>query len=80
MQIFAKTPVGETITLDVEAPNAIANVKVKIQEQEGIPIDQQSFTFADKQLEDGRTLSYYGIQGGEGLMSIPPRTRLPALP
>ena len=64
MQIFIRTTIDDTITLDVEASDTIGSVKAAIQDKTRIPLEQQSLRLTDEQLEDGRTLLDHNIQNG----------------
>jgi len=51
------------ISLEVKRSDTIENVKTKIQDKEGIPIDHQlRLIYAQQELEDAKTLANYGIR------------------
>ena len=60
--IFVKTLRGKCLTIDVKSSDTAGTIKLKIQDKEGIPPDQQSLTFAGKLIVEPSSLSSYGIQ------------------
>lgn len=62
MQIFIKTLTGKNMVAEVEPSDTIQTLKAKIQDREGIPVDQQRLIFSGKQLVDEKTIADYNIQ------------------
>lgn len=62
MQIFVKTLLGATITLDVDEDEPIVNVKLMIERKTGTGVEQQRLIFLGRDLEDHQTLAVYGIE------------------
>jgi len=60
-KIFVKSASGRTWTLDVEPWDTINDVKIKIQDREGIPPKHQRLLYRDEALEDHRTVLDYEI-------------------
>ena len=61
-KIYVKTLTGKTIHLNVELNDSTVATKIRIQNKEGIPPNQQRLLFSGIQFEDGRTLASYNVQ------------------
>ena len=64
-----KIMTGETRELKVNHNDTIGQIKQTIQDMDYIPSNQQHITFADKELYDQNTLSYYNIQN-ESILNL----------
>lgn len=61
-QIGIRTLTGKTIFIDVSSSSTTGDVKGLIQDDEGIPPEQQRLIFNGRQMEDVNTLINYGVQ------------------
>lgn len=62
LKLYVKTLSGKTISIETDPEESIENLKKKILEKEGVPIDQQRIIFSGKQLDNLKTLSDYDIE------------------
>ncbi len=70
MDLTIKTMTGKIFTLEVDSQDTIETIKLKVQDQEGIPPEQQLLTYEGKELEDGRTLNDYNIGKGSTISLV----------
>eukprot|EP00980_Cylindrotheca_fusiformis_P025861 scaffold14741_cov135-Cylindrotheca_fusiformis.AAC.11 len=71
MQIYVKTPEGKTIPLQVEPNDTVEDVKKKVEQKAGIPVDDQTLLFDGDELDDPTTLSDNNIKHGDTLNLAP---------
>jgi LPXTG-motif cell wall-anchored protein len=63
-QLDIHPPTGRNWNIDVESSETIADVKQKIADRSGWPIEFTCIVYANKALQNGRTLSEYNIPPG----------------
>ncbi len=62
VQVFFKTLTGRTVMIPVSPRDTVGEIKVKIEAQEGIPVDRQRLIFVGEQLHDHERLLDYRIE------------------
>lgn len=56
--------VGDEKMVNAEPSDTILTLKEKLEEQEGIPPEQQRLVYQGKQLKNNRTIESYSLKGG----------------
>ena len=64
LSITVRTITGQATPLDVQSTSTIGDVKVKIEEKDGVLVARQRLVFNDTPQEDGVTLGGIGVQDG----------------
>lgn len=62
--------------VDVEPSDTIRTVKAKVEEKEGIPVNQQQLIFDKVKLEDDRPLSFYKTYKNCRLRLLPTKVKI----
>lgn len=64
MQVKVITLSGDERTVEVDPADKILIIKEKLEEQEGIPPEQQRLIYQGRQLKDDTTLNNYKLKNG----------------
>ena len=67
MLIKVKTLSGREVDMNVQADYQVVYIKEKLQEIEGIPVEQQRLIYNGRQMQNDKTLDSLGIQQGSTL-------------
>lgn len=70
LEIFIKVSCQETIALEVDSNDFIGNLKNKIKDKKGFPVETQRIFYRGEVLNDDRTVGDYNIQNQSTLNLI----------
>ncbi|KAK2461312.1 hypothetical protein APHAL10511_006839 [Amanita phalloides] len=62
--MLIKTLTGKEIELDIDSSDKITRIKEKVEEQSGVPPQQQRLIFGGRQMPDERMVSEFNISAG----------------
>jgi len=67
MRIKVKTLTGREIELDIDDEDKITRIKEKVEEQSGVPPQQQRLIYSGRQMQDDKTAKELGVKPGDVL-------------
>ncbi|KIJ69834.1 hypothetical protein HYDPIDRAFT_104466 [Hydnomerulius pinastri MD-312] len=67
MLIKVRTLTGKEIELDIDLEDKITRIKEKVEEQSGVPPQQQRLIFGGRQMPDDKTAKDFNITAGSVL-------------
>ncbi|CAD8210459.1 unnamed protein product (macronuclear) [Paramecium tetraurelia] len=65
MQIFIKTLAGKKVSYNIEADNTIQQLKMQLQEKEGISSEQFKLIFKGRHLQEDNKIADAQMQAGD---------------
>lgn len=69
-QIIVKTLQGKSLFLNVEGTELVETIRETVAEKMSEPVERVALVFAGKKLEDGKTLSFFGLQNESTVHTI----------
>ncbi|THH06626.1 hypothetical protein EW145_g3960 [Phellinidium pouzarii] len=67
MRIKVKTLTGKEIELDIDEADQISRIKEKVEEQSGVPPQQQRLIYRGRQMQDDKTAQEVNVMPGDVL-------------
>jgi ubiquitin C len=68
MQVMVESADGTTYRVRCNPDDRVADIKLYMRVEHGVPVDQQILIFEDERMEDGKMLSEYDIEDGSTIL------------
>ena len=70
-QIFLKTMSGETLTVDITGSTTVQELKQKITDKKGVPVNQLKLIYMGKEMTNDKTMDDYHIKAQTVIQYVP---------